>query len=85
MDQQDKILLKQVAELTEENNRLVRKLVTSQRWNRILFFAKWFVVIALTLGAYYYIQPLVDQVIETYRNLGIKIPETNSLEKWFSQ
>lgn len=83
MEPGDKALLREIAEQTADNNRLLRKLVAAQRWAQLLVLLKWVIILGVAFGAYYYLQPLVEQVIETYRALGVSIPDANRLQNLF--
>jgi len=65
----EQILAKKVAELTEENNRLLHKLVRAQRWALAWSLLRWAVIIALSFGAYYFIQPYLDFILGGYEQL----------------
>ncbi len=60
-EQEHNNLVRKIAERVEENNRLLRKLLSYQRLHRAWFLARWIVIIAAALGAYYYLQPLIGQ------------------------
>jgi len=63
--------LERIERLSEENNRLLRKLVSDLRWRQLFSLVKWVIVIGLTLGLYYYLQPIIDQIKAIYESLGI--------------
>ncbi|MFA5001147.1 MAG: hypothetical protein WC531_02890 [Candidatus Paceibacterota bacterium] len=65
MDEETKKLLKEEFELNKENNQLLNKLVSYQRWARWLNVTKWVIVIATTLGALYYL-PLMLTGLTSY-------------------
>ncbi len=77
MDEEAKNLLKENIELAKENNQLLNKLVSYQRWARWLNISKWIIVVAATLGALYYIQPLIDNLWDTYSELLGTISDTS--------
>lgn len=60
MSPDDKKLLERTLELAEENNKILRKLRSLDRLDRIMKWVYWSILILLSLGAYYFIQPYVD-------------------------
>ena len=70
MSPEERQLLIQTHRLTEENNHLLRKMHRAALWGRVFHFIYWVVIIGLSLGAYYFIQPYIDQLTQVYG--GIK-------------
>ena len=69
MDPNDKKILRETFELARDNHKILRKLQSNMRWGRSLRIMYWLVIIAGTLGAYYYIQPFVDGARETLNQI----------------
>lgn len=61
--------LNEILELVEENHRMLRKLYRSYWWQKVWSFIYWAVIIALVFGAYYYIQPYIEQLGVVYTGL----------------
>lgn len=55
--------------LSEENNRLLKTLVTDLRWRQLYSLIKWVIVIGVTFGAYVYLQPYLDKTLEMYQQV----------------
>lgn len=70
MDQELRKLLKRNLEISKENNEMLHRLQSSMRWSRFFKLAYWVVIIAIMLGAYYFIQPFVDQLVGAYGGLS---------------
>ncbi len=66
MDPESKKLLEESLKLGEENNRLLKSLHRSMRIRRFVSIIYWFIIIGSAFGAYYFVQPYIDQVVETY-------------------
>jgi hypothetical protein len=66
MSPEEKELLEKTYALTEENNQILRGIRRTNRWGIAYKVVYWLVVIALSYGAYIYIQPYVDQLFKTY-------------------
>ncbi len=61
--------LDEIKGIASENNRLLKKLLGYQRRQFAWFILRWVVVIGLTLGTFYYLEPYLTPLLETYRNL----------------
>lgn len=70
MDFEEKELIKKTFRLAEENNKILRKMRSSMRWGRALRILYWIIIIGATVGAFYYIQPYIDQLMGVYSGLG---------------
>lgn len=70
MDFEEKELVRKTFALAEENNRLLRKMRSSLRWTRIFRLIYWVIILGITVGAFYYIQPYIDQLMGVYSGLG---------------
>jgi len=65
MDTEIRDLLKRIAENTEENNVLLKKMHRSMVWSRFFRIAYWLVIIGLAVGAFYFIQPYIDAIVSS--------------------
>jgi len=77
MPPEEKELLEKSVSLAEDNNKILRSMRNSMRWGRIMTVVYWILIIGISVGAFYFLQPYVDQVVRTYgsfsnliRNLG---------------
>lgn len=77
MDEETKNLIKEELEVSKENNKLLNKLVWYQKWARWFNAIKWIVVVGTTLGALYYIQPLIMNLFSIYSELLGTVSETS--------
>ena len=66
MTPEERQILIQTHRMVEENNTLLRKMRRAALWGRIWHIIYWGIIIALSLGAYYFIQPYVEQVQGVY-------------------
>lgn len=62
MSPEERDLLFKTHELAVENNQMLRKLRNAQRWDRIIKYGYWVIIIALSFGAYYLIQPFMESL-----------------------
>ena len=66
MSPEERELLQKTAELTEENNHILHSIKRSMRWSRIMTYIYWIFIIGSAVGAYYIIQPYLDQLLDVY-------------------
>jgi len=86
MDSELRKLLKRNLEISKENNEMLHRLQSAMRWGRFFRIAYWVVIISLMFGAYYFIQPLVEQFggdlsrgIENVKEVTNVIPSVENL------
>ena len=57
MEQDIKSLLEENLALTKENNAMLKRIRSAQRMAMIYRVIYWIVILGMTFGAYYFIQP----------------------------
>jgi len=72
--QEFKEQLAEVAKLTRQNNKIMRGIQHSMKMSMIFRTLYWIVIIGSMVGAYYYLQPFIDNFSQTYDKL-INLPE----------
>ena len=72
--QEMKEQLAEVTKLARENNKIMRKIQRSMRAGLLFRVLYWVIVIGSMLGVYYYLQPFMDNIKDTYGEL-ISIPD----------
>jgi len=78
MNPQEKELLEETAGLARENNKILRSLRRSARVGQIIRVAYWVILIGASVGAYYYIQPYLEQLLGVYTGLQNGVGNINS-------
>lgn len=78
MDPQERDLLRRTLELSEHNNKMLKKLVSAMRWARVWRILYWVLIIAISVGAFYYIQPYLEQLLEVYSGLEGNLQNVNN-------
>jgi len=68
MNPEEKMLLKRAVDLSEDNNQMLNKLVRAMRWGRLLSSLYWIILIGISVGAFYFVQPYINQLIGAYTN-----------------
>lgn len=89
MEPEMKQKIDELFELTKENNKILRKMRSSQKWASITRLFYWLVIIGISIGAYYYVEPYLKQVLSLYsqskatldkvQNLGNSLPDVSNI------
>ncbi len=66
MNPEEKMLLKRAVDLSEDNNQMLNKLVRAMRWGRLVKSIYWIILIGISVGAFYYVQPYINQLLGVY-------------------
>jgi len=66
MDEETKKLLAENLSLNKENHEMLKKLMFYQKMNQIYKIIYWFVIIGVTFGAFYFIQPMLSNLLNVY-------------------
>lgn len=66
MTPEERNLLNRIAEMVDENNSMLRSMRNSMRISRFFNIFYWVVIIGSALGAYYYLQPYIDNMMGIY-------------------
>jgi hypothetical protein len=69
MDPEVKETLEHLEEVSEENNRMIRKIYRTTRFAQFFAIVKWAIVIGVAIGAFYYLQPVFDKIDSIYNAL----------------
>ena len=66
MEQEERSLLEENLRMSRENNRLLIKVRSVQRWASIMRVLYWVVLIGISFGAFYFLQPYIEKVMKIY-------------------
>ena len=69
MDPEVKHLLEENLALSKENNELIKKVRNFQKWSRISRIFYWIIIIGVAYGAFYFLQPYIEKVMNLYSQL----------------
>ena len=61
--------VREVRQLAEENHETLEKVYSSIYWQKVFSYVYWFVIIGIAIGAFYFLQPLWDNVMAAYDNI----------------
>jgi hypothetical protein len=70
MDPESKKLLEETLELEKENNHMLHKIRNVQKWATFWSLFKVFLIIGITLGSFYFLEPYIDNVLNLYGSLS---------------
>ena len=92
MTPEERELLTQSIKLAEENNKMLRGLRLRARISSFLRIIYWLIILGITFGAYYFIEPYVNSMIKSYNDIksnveNVKNVTTNipSLPDWMTK
>ena len=66
MDPESKKLLEESLALAKDNNKMLHSMRRSMHVARAMSAIYWVFIIGSAIGAYYFIQPYLDQVLDMY-------------------
>ena len=78
MTPEEKSLLERTYRLAEQNNALLHSMRRSARLANILRLIYWVVIIGISIGAYFAIQPYLDLMVGYIHTLGTSLSAANS-------
>lgn len=70
MDPESKRLLEETLALTKENNNILHKVRSVQKWATFWLYLKIFIIVGVALGVFYYIEPYVNKVTDLYSSIS---------------
>ncbi|MEK7614298.1 MAG: hypothetical protein AAB428_01360 [Patescibacteria group bacterium] len=69
MDPETKKLLEENLALAKETNHLMKKIISAQRWGRVIHIIYWVIILGGSVGTYYLIQPYINQLLGGYESI----------------
>ncbi len=66
MTPEERSLLQKIAQQVEENNDMLHSIRRAQKWATVWRAIYWIVIIGSAVGAYWIIQPYIDQLVGVY-------------------
>ena len=68
-DEELKVLLRENIEVSKESLKILKKINRGRIWGNVFSVLKWTLIIGLSFGAYYYIEPFLSQYVDMLRGL----------------
>jgi hypothetical protein len=79
MTPEEKDMLRRSLELGEQNNKILRGMLSKARWGMFFRIFYWCVIIAFALSAYYYVKPYIEVMQNTYQSISSDINNIKSV------
>ena len=79
MNPNEKDLLQKTYDLAEENNKILRGIRRSNRLSSVFRVFYWFIIIGVSIGAFYFIQPYINVITKTYGSLQQNINDVKNI------
>ena len=70
MSSEEKSLLERTYKMTEENNEILKSIRRNTRIGTAMRIFYWIVILGLSFGAYYFIQPYLETMTGLYNNVS---------------
>ncbi len=83
MTPEEKSLLERTYKMAEDNNRLLRKIRRSGIYSSVIKTIYWIVIIGVTLGAYYYLQPYLNSMMNIIHQAQDTMSKLNGVSNPF--
>ena len=86
-DAKTKVLLERTVALVEENNMILRKMHRRMKWGSFFHILYWVLIIGITLGSYYFLQPYLESALGVYGSLSESagtLPDISSILENFA-
>lgn len=64
-----KVLLRENIELSKESLKILKKINRGRIFSNVFSLFKWTVIIGISFGAYYYIEPFLSGYIDTLKSI----------------
>ena len=77
-NEQEHELLLSTFNLVKENNKMLHKMRRAQKIADFMRFMYWLIIIGISIGGYYVVQPYVTQMQDLMHKTGITINSLNS-------
>lgn len=84
LDPELKDLLQKNLEASKETLDVVKGMRSTQRWGSFFVVVKWAIIIAISFGSYYYIQPYLNQMLDAYGVLNNSLNDLQETTKGLS-
>jgi hypothetical protein len=84
MTPEEKELLNRIAKTVDENNIMLHKIRSSMRWASVWRWIYWIVIIGVSVGAFYYIQPYLDTLVNKYTGAQNGVSSFQNLMKSYT-
>lgn len=70
MDPEPKKLLEETFNLAQENNKMLRKVRSVQKWAIFWSGLKIIIIIGIALGSFYFLEPYINKMADLYNSIS---------------
>jgi hypothetical protein len=70
MSPEERELLEKSVALSLENNKMLHAIRRSMFWSRMTSYLYWILIIGVSIGAFYFLQPYLDKVVGLYNSIS---------------
>jgi len=77
MDPEARELLNRSVALAEDNNKILHSIRRGMRISRFMSILYWVLIIGISVGAFYFLQPYVDQAMKMYQSVSATLKNFN--------
>ena len=81
MSPEERELLNKSVSLAEDNNKILRSMKRSMFWGRVMSIIYWILIIGISVGAFYFLQPYFDRLMAVYGSLTNILKNLGNLPK----
>ncbi len=85
MTPEERSLLQSIAKNVEENNQILHAMRRAQRWATVWRAIYWTLIIGSTIGAYWIIQPYINQLLGVYGGAKSNLDTVKGLLNSYNQ
>jgi len=78
LEENQKLILENL-ELTRKNERRIKKMYSSQKRTTLMRTVYWLVIIIISIAAFIYSKPYIEQTMQAYNELRAKIDVTSDV------
>ncbi|MFO0718762.1 MAG: hypothetical protein U0522_01920 [Candidatus Paceibacterota bacterium] len=77
MNPEERALIEETLAISRENNNILKSMRRSARLGRIMQITYWLLIIGASVGAYYFIQPYIEQLLGVYSGVQDGVMKVN--------
>ena len=85
MDPEMRIMVRDLLELTKENNAMLHKMHRGLFWGRVFSLFYWLIVAGGFVASYYYLEPYINSAISTYEKVSTGAQKSNTMMQDFEK
>ncbi|MEI6627565.1 MAG: hypothetical protein WCL61_03145 [bacterium] len=73
MNDDDKTILQNVLKMSEENNKMLKRIERRYLWSSVGKAIYWALIIMAIYGSYYYVQPYLGRALDMYNTASSQL------------